>query len=459
MTDTSEDTEEPPRRIRKTYNHSRMVRTNSLLLAFACLFITFFLTQREAGAYTIEQRDEQVTGQFLITPVKAEIDLFPGQSVTREVMVANHTGKQITLDFSLEDFAGSPDPSESHVFLGDEDSPWSARAWLDPEMDSIVLDQGEMVTFDVKISAPSDAAPGGHYAALFASSQEVAETGEGNVRLTSRVGTLFLIKMAGEIESMGTLNEPEVPSITNFGPINIGLVFNNLGNVHETPSGRVEITNIFGQTVADIPVDEWVVLPESSRRIEVEWGNKWHLGPYNVNAEIVYGEEGNLISATSTIWFFPWPVILAVIIGVLFILLMVFLIVKKRRTSRGEAAESMGMPEPPVPPVEPETELETAKEAVPAEEAVIATAAPGKTMLLNELLPSIGDNRMVDISDEETRQLIKTLINNEIDLARSYMMEGKNKEARRELMEARTAALKMELLSEVAVIDDFLLYL
>jgi hypothetical protein len=78
---------------------------------------------------------------------------------------------------------------------------------------------------------------------------------------------------------------------------------------------------------------------------------------------------------------------------------------------------------------------------------------------LNELLPSTEDTNIVDISDPETRQLIRELINNELDLARMFIVEGNSEGARQELIEARSAALRLQLLAEVAMIDDLLNYL
>ena len=123
-----------------------------------------------AFAYTVEKHDDAVTGQFVISPTKVELDMKPGESGTRDIMVANRTGSTVTIEFSVEDFEGSSDPSQATVFLGEEDSSWGARNWLEPEISSIVLKQGETITFRTKVTVPKNAEPGGHYAALFASS-------------------------------------------------------------------------------------------------------------------------------------------------------------------------------------------------------------------------------------------------------------------------------------------------
>lgn len=432
-----------------------------LTLAVACWF-SLLVTPGTARAYTLEQRDEPVTEEFLISPTKTELVLQPGQSTVREVTVVNRTGMTIKVSLSVEDFEGSLDPAESHRLLGDGDSAWGARRWMEPELDSIELQQGETLRFDVRITAPSDAEPGGHYAAVIAKAEEPENADASSVVIKGRVTSLMLITVPGDVDSRGELEDPEVPLLASFGPTTIGLVFNNLGNVHQSPSGMVTITNLLGQQVAEIPVDEWVVLPESSRRTQIEWPGKWHLGPYKVLAQITYGEDGETIYATSTVWFIPWQIILVSLAAAFIILFMIAFISRRRRLRRREVEDELeqlrafkeGTEE-----ARPEAEPEAAP--APEEAEAVAEHPPVASELvpLNQLLPSTEDARLVDISDQETRQLIRELINNEMELARMYIIEGKHEMARKELLEARAAALRIKLLAEVAMIDDLLNYL
>ncbi|MDO8736935.1 MAG: hypothetical protein Q7K29_07625, partial [Thermoleophilia bacterium] len=284
-----------------------------------------------ASAYTVEKHDDAVTGQFVISPTKVELDMKPGETASRDIMVANRTGSTVTIEFSVEDFEGSTDPSQATVFMGEEDSGWGARKWLEPEISSIVLKHGETVTFRTKVSVPKYAEPGGHYAALFAfSTYETTDESGSAINITSRVGTLFLIKVAGSVIENGNLSKPEVPALSEYGPVDIGLVFNNEGNVHLKPSGRVIITNILGQTVAEIPVAEWVVLPESSRRNIVKWDSHYLFGRYTARAEIGYAPDGTPVIVSSNFWVIPWKIILALILGVILLIAFITWLVRRR---------------------------------------------------------------------------------------------------------------------------------
>lgn len=441
--------------------------TARVFVAVALVILFMAINTLMAFAYTVEKNDDQITGQIVISPTKIELNADPGDRATREISLTNRTGEPVTFQFTTEDFEGSTDPSQATVFKGEDGSPWGAAEWIEPEVSSIVLDQGETLTLNATIRVPPNAEPGGHYAALFASRTiDKVEDGAA-IQVTERVGTLFLITVSGNIIHDGTLDEPEIKGFSEYGPVNIGLVFNNMGNVHAKPTGKVVIRNLFGQVVAQIPVEEWVVLPESSRRTLVQWGGKYHFGRYTATAEIGYSEERSLILAQTSFWVIPWKIVAAVVAALAAVLAFVYLIRK-----RGQAGKQS------------RTQLEAELERLRAEKAGRQTAAPpaGATpagvsdngamkppgtpmeahdehIALNELFPSMGDTRVVNMNDPDTIKLIRKLVYSELDMARLHIKEGRAAEARINLLEARAAAQRIGLLSEVGPIDDMLKYL
>lgn len=487
-------------------------------IALATVFLlVFLLCTASAAAYTLEKRDEPVTEQFVISPTKTELTLQPGQSAVAEITVVNRWGFTVETTFDIVDFEGILDADDPLALVGDSSSAWGASRWSELELDSIQLEHGDTLIFNVRVTVPLDAEPGGHFAAVIATPRPADEADAGGVQLSPSKSSIILITVPGDLDTRATLHEPEVPMVAEFGPTEIGLVFNNLGNVHQSPSGTVTVTNILGQEVAELPVAEWIVLPESSRRTLVEWPGRWRLGPYKVQAQIAYGDEGELLLASSTVWFIPWKIIVAGLAAAFLILFVIAMINRRRRRKRQEvqdeleelralkegeeieagaaeweeeeeweeweeeADEAAAEDESYIFEEEEYEELEGGTEAAAAAAGVAAAAEladegePGEEfeedettrppfmssdlVPLNKLLPSLEDTNLVDISDPETRHLIRELINNEMDLARMYMVDGRNEEARQELYEARSAALKLQLLAEVAMIDDLLQYL
>ena len=450
--------------------HYYVYRPALWLAAAAVFMVAAAAAPAAASAYTVENHNTPATGQLVLSPPKTELDVNPGEVTSSDIVLANQTSNTESVQFSVEDFTGSKDPSQEYVFDGDQDSPWSARHWLQPELSSITLKPGEVLTFQVKIKVPQNAEPGGHYAVVFATARNVdagANKQGSSVDVTPRIGAPFLFRVAGDINENGTLNPPEIPSFVEYGPINIGLVFNNKGNIHENPHGKVYISNMLGQTVKVIDVANWTVYPDAAYRLLVNWPSHFLFGRYTVRAEISYGSGDKQIIMSSSFWAIPWKIILAVISSLIIIVILLSWATRGRRQAKAArqaeldqfhanyaAVTEAALEEPQ----ETETTLaETGEPAAGGPERPPAPPEPVSShMPLNELFPSMNDNRMIDIDDDETRKLLRTMIDNEMDLARAFITEGKNDEARRELLEARGAAQKLGLLSEVGLIDDML---
>jgi hypothetical protein len=449
----------------ETLNYSRAMPLITHDVSMLCRFFSFassliifmiicgFLTT-DAHAYTVEKHPDQVTGQLVVSPTKYDLKMKPGETSSQDIMVANRTGNTQTIEFSVEDFEGSDDPAQATVFMGDEDSNWGARRWIEPELGSIVLNQGETVTFRAKISVPRGAEPGGHYAALFSSSDMDTTDEQGSaISVTSRVGCLFLITVSGDVVEDGYLSPPEAPTFAEYGPMEIGLVFNNTGNVHLKPAGRIIISNFLGQTVAEIPVKEWVVLPESSRRNLVEWDQHYLFGRYTVRAEITFGSDGQQVITSQNLWAMPWKIVLAVIALLIIFILLISLLVHRRRSGRRELKTELEELRSKGTGVIVEHAPKPEKEAPAAAET---ERPPSRLIELNVLFPSTEDARVINLADPETQELVRDLINNELDLARAFIGDGNLAQARHELQEARSAAQIAGLLAEVGIIDDML---
>lgn len=280
-------------------------------LAIAGLLLAFLMLAFPAAshAYMVENIGDEVTRQIEMSPRGLTVSVEPGQSLSRDVTITNRTGQDFSFEFHIEDYEGSHDPSQVALFRGDEDSRWGARGWLKPELASILLKHGERLTMRVTADVPDDAEPGGHYAALISSASP--SDGQNTQKNINR--TLFLFRMNGAVDEIGTLDFPEVPRFALRPPVRIGLVFNNLGNVHLEPAGRIVITNFRGKAVAEIPIERgWVVLPDASRRILQEWDSGFQFGRFTATAEIVYGAEQRQFVLSRSFWVFPWQLIAAI---------------------------------------------------------------------------------------------------------------------------------------------------
>lgn len=319
-----------------TYPHRRMDPWLTAL-EIACLlliFLMFLAFPAASQAYTIEKAGEDVATGIELSPKSFALNVEAGQTFSRDLTITNATGEALSFEFHTEDYVGSHDPSQVVIFLGDEDSERGARRWIRPELDNIVLQNGERLNMKVTVRVPREAEPGGHYAA-FISSATAGDTSP--TRNINR--SLFLFRVAGAMDEIGTLDFPEVPLISTSRPVKIGLVFNNLGNIHMEPAGRVVVTNFRGKTVAEIPIEKgWVVMPDASRRTQVDWDPGFQFGRFTARAEIEYGSEKRQLTLARSFWVFPWQVVVAIltVVGLAAYLVYSWIIRRKQKASSGQ---------------------------------------------------------------------------------------------------------------------------
>jgi hypothetical protein len=448
------------------------------IYACAAAILLFFVFPEAAGSYTIRQAGGELSGKVSISPGKFELNVEPGEVTNEEVTVTNGTSEGLSLDFIVEDFEGSTEPDQALIYMGDDVSTWGATDWTTPEIDDIFLDQGESITMNVEISVPENAGPGGRYAALSVVPSDGSGEGNGANGPDQTVRTLFLLQVAGNASEAASLGAPEPPGLFDSGRTRLGIVFNNEGEVHLKPSGKVTITNLLGQDVAVIDVPEWVVLPESSRRTLVAW----ELGPlsfgrYTSQVVIDYGDDRTQLTASNSFWLFPWDT-LAIIAAFLVAVVVAIVLLRRRakaKTGPPGQAEGLTTSEAGEGMVEPVPEVEAPIEGTMApgaeEPALTEPAAQGQQaagapatqpvretdyVALNELFPSMEDSRLIDMHDTETQSIVRELISDQIELARLQLSEGGSEIGREMLQEARIAASRARLYSVVGEIDDML---
>lgn len=291
----------------------------TLVSAVALLMMGF-----TAEAATTTQRDLEPNGDFIIGPGKTEISLEPGETATRVITVTNRTGETNTFDIELEDFTAASGTTDTVDLLGDQRGPASLVDLLNPEVTEFTLEQGEEIEFQVEVTAPEGAEPGGRYGAVIISNAP-DESESGTARVTTRLASLFLVRIEGDVTESGQLSDfrmagPSSVFLDSSGPEQFEILFENTGNVHLTPYGQVIIKNMFGQTVDTIGIDAYFALPDSTRYRAIENNDDgFRIGRYTVNLQLNRSYGNNVDYQTASYWVIPWKVLLVA-------LLVIFLI-------------------------------------------------------------------------------------------------------------------------------------
>jgi len=278
-----------------------------------------------------------------ITPPILETNAGPGEQFETQISITNRTDDLVTLEAFVRDFVASPEGDAPRILGEEEKSSFSLKNWLLLDQKSFVLAPQEERAVKVTIAVPNDAEPGGHYG-LVGFTEPNTEIQEG-VSVRAGVATLFLVTVAGAIEEQATISRFSAPSLVLTTKVPLTLQLTNEGNVHLKPAGSIRITNLWGQTVAELPVNDnqSAVLPDSQRQFTTLWHHPAAFGYYRTWATVRITPSGETLTAGPvTIWVFPLRTIgIALLSLVLFILVLYefeHLLAARRRPRAGEGA-------------------------------------------------------------------------------------------------------------------------
>ncbi len=305
------------------------------LSLIALMILSVFLGGKYAYAVTI-------------TPVRFEISSDPGQIVSGEMIVMNEQDEIKTLYSSFDNFEargenGTPTFVPAAEGLG---------TWISTEP-SITLNPRESKVVPFTINVPSGAEAGGHFAAVFWSSNP---NEPGQVSIGAKIGTLVLLTVSGEITEEGKVMDFSTKDgQKKFDALPIGFTyrFQNGGNDRIKPEGLLVIKNTFGMTTKNLPANqvEGNVLPKSTRKFEVVWqsgtensltladaekitnesftetlSRQWSnfaFGKYTAYLDLSYGKSNQTATAMYSFFVFPWQLIVTLLIALIIALMII----------------------------------------------------------------------------------------------------------------------------------------
>lgn len=308
--------------------NSKTISTTIFL--FLSLFLLLFASPTQASR--IETlKDLKNFNDFDLGPTLFYIDANPGDLFDRTLQLTNRSGKLGNYAVEVENFQGSKDnPSQAIVLLGKKDSPYGARDWITLELDQFSLQHAERIFFNVNIAVPANVSPGDYYAAVLLRAvpeNQNQATNAPTVKITSRVGSLFVLRIAGDVIESGQLDSFLTgKKFYSNPPVDFRIVFKNTGTVLLQPAGQITIKNIFGRTVDTIKIQPFRTLRDSIRLEKVSWEKKYLCGYYTANLQLDRG-YGNIIDEKNvSFWVLPWKfILLALFTLILIIAIIIFL--------------------------------------------------------------------------------------------------------------------------------------
>lgn len=270
------------------------------------------------------------SGDFVVGPGRFEIEIKPGETVTKEIMVTNRISEGRTFELFVEDVTAGESGSAVKL-LGSERGPYTLKDYISFPKTQFTLGLGERARIPVTISIPADAEPGGRYGSVLITTlrDDRGDDDEGapsaRSPIIARIGTLFFITVPGDMERSGRttgLTLIDKKWWYESGPIKFAVAYENTGSIHLNPYGELRVRNMFGEEVGFSQLEPWFVMPKALRSREVIWDREFLLGRYTATVLVNRGYEDIVDEQTVVFWVLPWKIVGGAFLG-LFVLFFI----------------------------------------------------------------------------------------------------------------------------------------
>lgn len=292
-------------------------------------------------AFSPFKTNAQTAQSITITPPTIKYNLQPGQTAEGTLAVTNNSDNDLSFTISVFDFVvvdnqGVPQILPPGVL---QNNRYSARDWIAVAPDSFTVKAHDRFNFNYYIKVPANAGPGGHYAAIVYQPVSKANLQGSGAAINSQIATLVYFDIAGDIKEAASVKQFTAPKFQEYGPVKITTEIKNEGDLHITPNGQITIQNIFGKTVAVIPLDQRNIFPGGIALLyENSFGQKLMMGKYKATFSATYGRNGSLpLIATMYFWVVPWKILTATTLAIIAIILAIILLKRRNQTPSEEA--------------------------------------------------------------------------------------------------------------------------
>ena len=269
------------------------------------------------------------SGQALeIAPPLVNLKADPGETIKTEIKIRDIAQTQLLVTGEVNDFTSQGEEGIPKVDVdAEERSPYSIIDWVEP-LNQLVLEPQEIKSLPITIRVPANASPGGYYGVIrfTATPGELEQSG---VALSASLGALIFIRVNGdanesmEIEELFAEKNGRRSTFFDSKPITFVQRIKNTGNVQEQPVGILKVSDMFGNTIANLTfnAERRNVLPDSIRRFETSLdktniGSRILFGLYTAELTTTFGANNDMTTTETTrIFVFPWQIVLGIVVA------------------------------------------------------------------------------------------------------------------------------------------------
>ena len=242
-----------------------------------------------------------------LSPVSKNYEVKPGEVLKDSLTVLNDG--QTSYEFTVY---ATPYSVVNEVYdpsFTDNLPRADAYTWVQFEKTTYYAEPRQTIEIPYTVQVKADAMPGGHYGAIF------VETKPGeNEQLArkKRVGAILYATVEGDVIRKGQVESTAIPWFQTRPPLRATADISNDGNTDFQTKATYEVKDIFGR-VLYAAEQSFAVLPETTRRIELQWTNASWFGLYHISMTASALESEQV--ASSYVMVMPmWLIILVILV-------------------------------------------------------------------------------------------------------------------------------------------------
>ncbi len=261
------------------------------------------------------------TQGYQISPPVTTLALDRGTSTRQTIKVTNLTDQQITLQLGKQNFVAKGE--EGEVELTDSADPaYSLAPYFTLSQPTVTVPPKGTAEVQYVVSVPTNAEPGGRYGSVtFSTIASKLPSGESGAAVQQDLAALVFLRINGSAhEQLAIASFASDKTFSEYGPVNFTTRIQNLGNVHEKPTGQIVVKNMLGLTTATINLDSKNVIPGAIRRLNTQLNRKWLFGTYTATVTVHNGSVQTLTASTS------FTVIPYKVVGLVLLILLIALL-------------------------------------------------------------------------------------------------------------------------------------
>lgn len=269
-----------------------------------------------------------------LSPPRILLATDAGNEVGSVIRLFNESSVPVRLIYTFQNFTAEGETGAPRFLPTDSQTNGLAQ-WIHLDKPDFVLAPNEERLTNFTITVPADAVAGGYYGAILWSVQPT-DAGERGVNIVGQTGTLILLTVAGALREELQLAEfSRDREWYDALPVSFSVRLENTGTVHVIPEGTVEIRNLFGKTVSNLPLNSFrgTLLPNSTRRFNLTWEkqsgadtqppslvSEWAnfaFGRYTARLVATYGAEQTSLQAETSFWILPWRILVLAAVAII----------------------------------------------------------------------------------------------------------------------------------------------